>query len=388
MAPISLALARAAAPFSSIVPAVACAPVEEFFEGLAGLIEARLGHRTHFLGNLETVTPIFAHGPTPVAAKVVHSPVPRFARDNLIDDDPRRYDAAAPGSISWTLDRGLQEAQRANRPGGCSRIKVIAALTGPAAGGPWTCRLPAGDTKGSLRLSAIRPPGLTPSPMQPLERTGHFTTMNHAEFQLRGVGDPRLAVHATSALPAWLWSIDGTRILWANPVGARLFGAANGAELAKQNFWAGGPAPPAGGATRRPAARLRRDPAGAAARLWRAARRAADLRLRAARICRRRPRHPGGGRETRGPRDAAGGAAAVPGRRHRFADRGFRARRHVRRRQRRRAPAARLSQSVRGRSRCGAQRCAGARAASRRRSASVTWCCSGSAAAPMSAWSR
>ena len=60
--------------------------------------------------------------------------------------------------------------------------------------------------------------------------------MNHAEFQLRGVGDPRLAVHATSALPAWLWSIDGTRVLWANPVGARLFGAANGAVLAGKTF--------------------------------------------------------------------------------------------------------------------------------------------------------
>jgi PAS domain S-box-containing protein len=50
--------------------------------------------------------------------------------------------------------------------------------------------------------------------------------MNNAEFQLRGVADPRLAVHATSHLPAWLWSTDGTRILWANPVGANLFGAA------------------------------------------------------------------------------------------------------------------------------------------------------------------
>ena len=58
--------------------------------------------------------------------------------------------------------------------------------------------------------------------------------MNNAEFQLRGVGDPRLAVHATSALPAWLWAIDGTRVLWANPVGARLLGAANGATLAKK----------------------------------------------------------------------------------------------------------------------------------------------------------
>ena len=60
--------------------------------------------------------------------------------------------------------------------------------------------------------------------------------MNNAEFQLRGVGDPRLAVHATSALPAWLWSIDGTRVLWANPVGAKLFGAANGAALTKKLF--------------------------------------------------------------------------------------------------------------------------------------------------------
>src|SRR6202165_2118890 len=60
--------------------------------------------------------------------------------------------------------------------------------------------------------------------------------MNNAEFQLRGIGDPRLAVHATSAFPAWLWSVDGKRILWANPVGARLFGAANGAILAKKIF--------------------------------------------------------------------------------------------------------------------------------------------------------
>ena len=60
--------------------------------------------------------------------------------------------------------------------------------------------------------------------------------MNNAEFQLRGVGDPRLALHATSPLPAWLWSADGTRILWANPVGAKLFGAANAAVLAGKTF--------------------------------------------------------------------------------------------------------------------------------------------------------
>jgi PAS domain S-box-containing protein len=65
--------------------------------------------------------------------------------------------------------------------------------------------------------------------------------MNNAEFQLRGVGDPRLAVHATSHLAAWLWSTDGTRILWANPVGARLFGAANATAIAAKTF---GPADP------------------------------------------------------------------------------------------------------------------------------------------------
>ncbi|WP_454632006.1 PAS domain-containing protein [Bradyrhizobium cenepequi] len=60
--------------------------------------------------------------------------------------------------------------------------------------------------------------------------------MNSAEFQLQGLGDPRLAVHATSPLPTWLWSIDGTRVLWANPVGAQLFGAENGAALSRKAF--------------------------------------------------------------------------------------------------------------------------------------------------------
>src|SRR3954454_10021743 len=65
--------------------------------------------------------------------------------------------------------------------------------------------------------------------------------MKKAEFQLRGISDPRLAVHATSSLPAWLWSIDGTRILWSNPVGAPLFQAHNTTELTARSF---GPANP------------------------------------------------------------------------------------------------------------------------------------------------
>ncbi|QOZ31703.1 PAS domain-containing protein [Bradyrhizobium sp. CCBAU 53421] len=65
--------------------------------------------------------------------------------------------------------------------------------------------------------------------------------MSDAEFQIQALGDVRLADQATDGLPAWLWSADGARILWANPVGAQVFGAANGAELAKRAF---GPADP------------------------------------------------------------------------------------------------------------------------------------------------
>ncbi|MEN3349570.1 MAG: hypothetical protein V7632_3205 [Bradyrhizobium sp.] len=75
--------------------------------------------------------------------------------------------------------------------------------------------------------------------------------MNDAEFQIQALGDARLADHATSALPAWLWSADGARILWANPVGAQVFGAANATELATRSF---GPADP----HRRQVARLAR----------------------------------------------------------------------------------------------------------------------------------
>jgi len=60
--------------------------------------------------------------------------------------------------------------------------------------------------------------------------------MNFAEFQLQTSGDPRLAAYAASPLPVWLWSSDGTRILWANPAGAGVFGAADGAALANRVF--------------------------------------------------------------------------------------------------------------------------------------------------------
>src|ERR1700727_798100 len=65
--------------------------------------------------------------------------------------------------------------------------------------------------------------------------------MPNMESKAHGPDDPRLAVLATSPLPAWLWSADGTRVLWANPVGTLVFGAANNTGLANKIF---GPADP------------------------------------------------------------------------------------------------------------------------------------------------
>jgi signal transduction histidine kinase len=55
-----------------------------------------------------------------------------------------------------------------------------------------------------------------------------------SEFAL--LRHPRLAALATSAWPAWLWSIDASRMLWANAVGAALFGAADAGEFANRRF--------------------------------------------------------------------------------------------------------------------------------------------------------
>ena len=71
-------------------------------------------------------------------------------------------------------------------------------------------------------------------------------------------------------------------------------------------------APPADRAARKPAAGQRRHPAGATAGLWRDARRACDLRLRAVRFSRRQSRRPDRGRQHRADRAAAGAASAAP----------------------------------------------------------------------------
>ncbi|NWG25792.1 MAG: PAS domain-containing sensor histidine kinase [Pseudorhodoplanes sp.] len=54
--------------------------------------------------------------------------------------------------------------------------------------------------------------------------------------RLAGLRDPRLAPHAASALPAWLWRADGSAILWANAAGAAIFGATRAASIEDRAF--------------------------------------------------------------------------------------------------------------------------------------------------------
>jgi PAS domain S-box-containing protein len=56
--------------------------------------------------------------------------------------------------------------------------------------------------------------------------------MSASGFLLSYLRDDKLAPLATSALPAWLWSTDATRIVWANPIGAAIFAAPMAAENA------------------------------------------------------------------------------------------------------------------------------------------------------------
>ena len=56
------------------------------------------------------------------------------------------------------------------------------------------------------------------------------------DFELAPLRDPRLVVLATNAWPAWLWSADGARILWANAVGAAIFGATNVGDFSQRPF--------------------------------------------------------------------------------------------------------------------------------------------------------
>ncbi len=60
--------------------------------------------------------------------------------------------------------------------------------------------------------------------------------MSESASQLAYLRDPRLSAHAIDAAPVWLWTTDGTRILWANAVGAAIFDALGPAALAGRRF--------------------------------------------------------------------------------------------------------------------------------------------------------
>lgn len=62
--------------------------------------------------------------------------------------------------------------------------------------------------------------------------------MSATEFQFAWLSDTRLAAHALSPMPAWLWSADATRILWANPIAAAIFDAATPGALDALRFGA------------------------------------------------------------------------------------------------------------------------------------------------------
>ena len=60
--------------------------------------------------------------------------------------------------------------------------------------------------------------------------------MSGTEFQFTCLSDQRLAAHALSPTPVWLWSTDARRVLWANPIAAAVFDAATPGALAAVSF--------------------------------------------------------------------------------------------------------------------------------------------------------
>jgi len=60
--------------------------------------------------------------------------------------------------------------------------------------------------------------------------------MLEPRFQVDWLNDPRLAAHALSPVPVWLWSATEPRILWANPVAAAIFDAPSPAAASTLEF--------------------------------------------------------------------------------------------------------------------------------------------------------
>jgi len=60
--------------------------------------------------------------------------------------------------------------------------------------------------------------------------------MNGNEFHIACLNDQRLAAHALSPTPAWLWSADANRMLWANAIAAAIFDCATPAVAMAMRF--------------------------------------------------------------------------------------------------------------------------------------------------------
>src|SRR5215470_9189001 len=72
---------------------------------------------------------------------------------------------------------------------------------------------------------------VSPSPAKPMQSDPLLTLLR----------DERLANHALTATPVWLWAADGTRVLWANAAGAAALGAASPHALAERRASAAHP---------------------------------------------------------------------------------------------------------------------------------------------------
>ena len=219
---------------------------------------------------------------------------------------------------SW-ICRNAPGARRFRPP---ATIKDIAAR-------PWTSPRPR-SSKNSLRLLSLWPPvsGGTVDRMHWRPGTrDHVMPRSEAEVLITSLRDPRLAVHAVGALPAWLWAADGSRVLWTNEAGAAVFGRSSASELVARHF---GPADQ----HRRQVARLAGQLPDGAVRLERLQGFGAALgRLRTcacSRIGERgRQRRPAGrGRGAGGTGDGLSRAGAAPDRRDRRSGGRLRRRRH------------------------------------------------------------
>jgi PAS domain S-box-containing protein len=65
---------------------------------------------------------------------------------------------------------------------------------------------------------------------------GATRAMSGTDFKFGWLSDPRLAAQALSPAPAWLWSADAQRVLWANPVAAEVFDCPSPAAIALIRF--------------------------------------------------------------------------------------------------------------------------------------------------------